>query len=179
MVTILVSLHFDCLIRASNSNEADTPVVINPTEGMAAELDPEDVILLAPVSATAPVNGSDRPGPPAPTEVSWMRTSNLFMRKMQNKRRDAADKAKSVYSMCSADISHENEVDASEAAQVLAIEQSFEDITKQDPTQIRHPDAKKRKLEVIEVCMCFCLIAHGTRATIYSRMITGERYHMS
>jgi RNA polymerase II-associated factor 1 len=42
-----------------------------------ADIHPEDVPLLAPVSAKVEATG----------EVSWMRTSSLFMRKTQNKRR--------------------------------------------------------------------------------------------
>jgi RNA polymerase II-associated factor 1 len=61
---------------------------INPTSG-PNEIDPEDAILLTPAT-TDEVK-------PAPTEVSWMRSGNLFMRKMVGKKGEAKAAARYVY----------------------------------------------------------------------------------
>lgn len=45
----------------------------------------------------------------------------------------------------------EEDVDASEAAQIIAIEKSFEDARAQELSQIRHPDNKRKHLRVVEV----------------------------
>jgi RNA polymerase II-associated factor 1 len=45
----------------------------------------------------------------------------------------------------------EDEVDASEAAQILAIDKTFMDIRDQPLSEIRHPDPKKRNLHVVDV----------------------------
>ena len=42
-------------------------------------------------------------------------------------------------------------VDASEAAQIMAIDKTFSDVTDQDLEEVRHPDAKKKSLRVVEV----------------------------
>jgi RNA polymerase II-associated factor 1 len=51
----------------------------------------------------------------------------------------------------SADARADAAVDASEAAQIMAIDKTFSDIQAQDPFTLRHPDSKKRHLKVVEV----------------------------
>jgi hypothetical protein len=42
-------------------------------------------------------------------------------------------------------------VDASEAAQIMAIDKTFTDLHAQPVEEIQHPDSKKRALKVVEV----------------------------
>lgn len=44
-------------------------------------------------------------------------------------------------------------MDASETAQTAVIERTFTDIKTQHPSEIRHPDPKKRDLRVVDVCL--------------------------
>lgn len=53
---------------------------LNPTAG-PAEIDPEDAILLTPATTEE--------AKPSGVEVSWMRSGNLFMRKMGGKKGEA------------------------------------------------------------------------------------------
>lgn len=94
-----------------------------------ATLDAEDQALLQPLR----VLGSA----PKP-EVSWMRNSSYIQRVERSKRRAAAEtQAVEV-------------VDASEAAQIIAIEKTFSDIRNSSLDDIRHPDPKRKHLRVVE-----------------------------
>ena len=42
-------------------------------------------------------------------------------------------------------------MDASEAAQIVTIDKTFSDLTDQKLEDIRHPDAKKKHLRVVDV----------------------------
>ncbi|RSH88788.1 hypothetical protein EHS25_003016 [Saitozyma podzolica] len=102
--------------------------------------DPADEILLAPFRPAAQANGVAA-NVPTPTEVSWMRNSNLFSRKVNNaRRREAAEAAEKANAA----------VDASEAAQIMAIDKTFTDLHAQPVEDIQHPDGKKRALKVVE-----------------------------
>ena len=61
---------------------------LNPASG-PAEVDPEDAILLTPAT-------TEEQNKPAPQEVSWMRSGNLFMRKMVGKKGEAKAPARYV-----------------------------------------------------------------------------------
>ncbi|WVW85572.1 hypothetical protein I302_107610 [Kwoniella bestiolae CBS 10118] len=109
---------------------------LNPTPDAGRVHHPIDVALLAPFNPPAEVNGDVKPA--VTTEVSWMRNNNYLTRKNNARRKEAAEaKAEEV-------------VDASEAAQIMAIEKTFHDLYDQDPKEIKHPDKKKKGLTVVE-----------------------------
>jgi hypothetical protein len=62
---------------------------LNPVPDPNRSMHPSDIALLAPVKPLG-ANGLDEK-PPVPSEVSWMRTSNLFTRKGAARRREAAE----------------------------------------------------------------------------------------
>lgn len=62
---------------------------LNPALDPARVLDPEDAELMLPLAKTLTVDGVEK-GPSA-SEVSWIRNSNLFTRKMNTKRKAAVD----------------------------------------------------------------------------------------
>lgn len=103
---------------------------LNPTLD-SKTLDPEDAALLTPLNVTA---GGVAPKP----EVSWMRNSSYIQRTERTRRRAALESQ-------TAEV-----VDASEAAQIAAIEKSFTDIQDSKLEDIRHPDAKRKHLRVVE-----------------------------
>ncbi|OCF57219.1 RNA polymerase II-associated factor 1 [Kwoniella mangroviensis CBS 10435] len=109
---------------------------LNPALDAGRVHHPIDVALLAPFNPPPEANGDVKA--PVATEVSWMRNNNYLTRKNNARRKEAAEaKAEEV-------------VDASEAAQIMAIEKSFHDLYEQDPKEIKHPDKKKRGLTVVE-----------------------------
>ncbi|WWC90664.1 uncharacterized protein L201_005600 [Kwoniella dendrophila CBS 6074] len=107
---------------------------LNPTLDAGRVHHPIDVALLAPFNPPPEANGEVKA--PPPTEVSWMRNNNYLTRKNNARRKEAAEaKAEDV-------------IDASEAAQIMAIEKTFHDLHDQDPKEIKHPDKKKKGLRV-------------------------------
>ncbi|WWC71523.1 uncharacterized protein I206_105481 [Kwoniella pini CBS 10737] len=109
---------------------------LNPTLDAGRIHHPIDVQLLAPFNPPPELNGEAKPV--VTTEVSWMRNNNYLTRKNNARRKEAAEaKAEEV-------------IDASEAAQIIAIERTFHDLHDQDPKDIRHPDKKKKGLRVVE-----------------------------
>ncbi|ORY35540.1 RNA polymerase II-associated [Naematelia encephala] len=110
---------------------------LNPIMRDDIKYDPVDLELLAPLQASSTTNAATKASSAA--EVSWMRNSNLFTRKTAARRREAAEGEKK-----------EAVVDASEAAQIMAIDQTFRDVREQDLSELRHPDSKKRHLRVVE-----------------------------
>nr|XP_031859927.1 uncharacterized protein CI109_004534 [Kwoniella shandongensis]KAA5526999.1 hypothetical protein CI109_004534 [Kwoniella shandongensis] len=109
---------------------------LNPQLDAGRVHHPIDVALLAPFNAPPAINGDAKPA--LTTDVSWMRNSSYLTRKNNAKRREAAEsRAEAV-------------VDASEAAQLMAIDKSFSDIHAQEAKDIRHPDSKKKALRVVE-----------------------------
>ncbi|OCF37974.1 RNA polymerase II-associated factor 1 [Kwoniella heveanensis CBS 569] len=116
--------------------KALTVVALNPTVDAARVHHPIDVALLAPFNPPTDVNGEQKP--PATTEVSWMRNNNYLTRKNNARRKEAAEtKVEAV-------------IDASEAAQIMAIEKTFFDLHEQDPKTIKHPNKRKKDLTVVE-----------------------------
>ncbi|CAK9781068.1 Paf1-domain-containing protein [Cutaneotrichosporon oleaginosum] len=101
------------------------------------KLEPADAALLAPLRILAKPNGAPAPSAIKP-EVSWMRNSSYIQRRETTRRRAAAEAVQ------------EEEVDASEAAQIVAIEKSFEDLRNQQVSEIRHPHPKRKHLRVVE-----------------------------
>ncbi|WVR00044.1 hypothetical protein IAU59_007186 [Kwoniella sp. CBS 9459] len=109
---------------------------LNPTPDLARVHHPIDVALLAPFKPPTELNGDQKP--PTTTEVSWMRNNNYLTRKNNARRKDAAEtKAEAV-------------IDASEAAQIMAIEKTFFELQEQDPKAIKHPNKRKKHLTVVE-----------------------------
>ncbi|WVF72845.1 hypothetical protein IAT40_007663 [Kwoniella sp. CBS 6097] len=83
------------------------------------------------------VNGEQKP--PTSTEVSWMRNNNYLTRKNNARRKEAAEtKTEAV-------------VDASEAAQIMAIEKTFFELHEQDPKTIKHPNKRKKHLTSYDI----------------------------
>lgn len=64
-----------------DGDDSDLTPATGPTE-----VDPEDAILLAPAIS--------EDNKPSGNEVSWMRSGNLFMRKVGTKRREVVDAAR-------------------------------------------------------------------------------------
>jgi len=62
---------------------------LNPLPDPNRALHPADVALLGPISRSADAKGHEKP--PAASEVSWMRNSNLFMRKTGARRREGVE----------------------------------------------------------------------------------------
>ncbi|BEJ16286.1 hypothetical protein CspHIS471_0508910 [Cutaneotrichosporon sp. HIS471] len=110
---------------------------LNPTLE-TVKLEPGDAALLAPLRIVAKTaNGAPAPSSIKP-EVSWMRNSSYIQRRETTRRRAAAEAVQ------------EEEVDASEAAQIMAIEKSFQDLRGQELAEIRHPHPKRKHLRVVE-----------------------------
>lgn len=57
---------------------------LNPSVDISQVHDPEDALLLAPITSTGEAAGDVKPT----TEVSWMRNSNLFTRKSGTKKKE-------------------------------------------------------------------------------------------
>ncbi|WWC63346.1 uncharacterized protein I303_105946 [Kwoniella dejecticola CBS 10117] len=92
---------------------------LNPTLDAGRVHHPIDIQLLAPFNPPPEVNGDSKPV--VTTEVSWMRNNNYLTRKNNARRKEAAEaKADEV-------------IDASEAAQIMAIERTFHDLHDQNP----------------------------------------------
>ncbi|KAK1927244.1 RNA polymerase II-associated [Papiliotrema laurentii] len=108
---------------------------LNPDVDPARALDPTDALLLAPIRPVTESNGENK----STAEVSWMRNSTLFTRKTGAKKKELARAARS-----------EPLVDASLAAQIMAIDKSFVDLGDTPVEEMRHPDPKKSSLRVVE-----------------------------
>lgn len=123
---------------------------LNPTQDLHKVIDPVDLSLLAPLRTPAVENASGKVQSAA--EVSWMRNSSYITRKNNARRREAADAAERlVQKAFGLTIRADAEVDASEAAQLAAIDLSFHDFSTVDAKSLKHPDPKKKALHVIEV----------------------------
>ncbi|GMK55486.1 hypothetical protein CspeluHIS016_0205420 [Cutaneotrichosporon spelunceum] len=110
---------------------------LNPTLD-TVKLEPGDAALLAPLRILAKTaNGAPVPSSVKP-EVSWMRNSSYIQRRETTRRRAAAEAVQ------------EEEADASEAAQITAIEKSFLDLHSQELAEIRHPHPKRKHLRAVE-----------------------------
>ncbi|WRT68451.1 uncharacterized protein IL334_005427 [Kwoniella shivajii] len=110
---------------------------LNPTIDVGQVHHPIDVALLAPFNAPPEAIGDQKA--PTVTEVSWMRNNNYLTRKNNARRKEASEaKAEAV-------------VDASEAAQIMAIEKTFHDLYEQDSKDIRHPDKRKKGLRSYDI----------------------------
>ncbi|ORX38474.1 RNA polymerase II-associated [Kockovaella imperatae] len=117
--------------RVWNGN--DEELGLAETQDLAAE----DLALIAPFEDVKPqINGSGSAA--GSTDVTWMRNSALFTRK-------AVSGSKSLTA-----IAKDEEVDASTAAQIMSIEQTFSEFDSQDVTQLKHPDPKRSRLRVVE-----------------------------
>ncbi|WVQ82129.1 hypothetical protein IAT38_004257 [Cryptococcus sp. DSM 104549] len=110
---------------------------LNPTTDPTRVTNPIDVSLLAPFNPPPAVHGELKSSP-ATTDVTWMRNSSYITRKNVARRKEAAEART------------EEVVDASESAQIMAIEKTFLDITAQDAKEVQHPDPRKRSLKVVE-----------------------------
>ncbi|KAL7422784.1 hypothetical protein Q5752_002079 [Cryptotrichosporon argae] len=108
---------------------------LNPTLDPAKVTNPIDIALLAPLKA----RDADGAAKVKAEEVSWMRNSSYIQRKTTAARRKEL-----------ADAERAEIVDASEAAQVAAIDKSFSDVRDQKVEDIRHPDAKRKHLRVVD-----------------------------
>lgn len=114
---------------------------LNPTLDPARVTDAADLELLTPLRIVGAMNGvagapagSSAPKP----EVSWMRNTTYMQKKDAAVRRRALAEKRA------------EEVDASEATQIMAIDKTFIDLTAQPVEEIRHPDAKRKHLRVVE-----------------------------
>nr|ODN89022.1 RNA polymerase II-associated factor 1 [Cryptococcus depauperatus CBS 7841] len=110
---------------------------INPVPNAERVHHPVDLALLAPFNPPSVRNGGAQSLPSA-TEVPWMRNSNYLTRRNNARRKEAGETKR------------EEIVDASTAAQLMAIEKSFLDINSQETTEIKHPDPKKKHLKVVK-----------------------------
>ena len=130
---------------------------INPVLDPDRKLDPADMALLAPLRKPNVPDGKPQVLPAS--EVSWMRNSSLFTRKTKTQKKEMVEAAKYVLQLLTWMISlcdRDETVDASEAAQLMAIDKTFSDVQDQNLDDIRHPDAKKQGLRVVEVCYRRC-----------------------
>lgn len=64
-------------------------------------------------------------------------------------------------------------MDGSLAAQIMAIDKSFGDLTEMAPEDMRHPDPKKRSLRVVEVGTAIRTLAHIRHTTFYRMQMPG------
>ncbi|WVR07529.1 hypothetical protein IAU60_004571 [Kwoniella sp. DSM 27419] len=111
------------------------PMLVDSEMGMPLDLNAYDGVWDG--KDQSDVGGDQKPM--TATEVSWMRNNNYLTRKNNARRKEAAEaKAETV-------------VDASEAAQIMAIEKTFVDLYEQDPLSITHPDKRKRGLTSYDV----------------------------
>lgn len=114
---------------------------INPVHDAERVLDPADAELLAPLTIGGPngvAGAAAHTGPAGKPEVSWMRNTS-YLAKMDGvaRRRTVAE-------------THTEVVDASEDAQIATIEKTFKDVAAQPLEGMRHPDAKRKHLRVVE-----------------------------
>ncbi|WOO83865.1 RNA polymerase II-associated factor 1 [Vanrija pseudolonga] len=113
-----------------DGNEA----ALNPPTDASRVTDAADLALLTPLRLAA-ANG---PSAPKASEVSWMRNSSYIQRRNGAvKRREMALKKEEI-------------VDASEAAQIIAIDKTFADLRAEPAEGMKHPDPKRKHLRVVE-----------------------------
>ncbi|EIW68189.1 hypothetical protein TREMEDRAFT_32136, partial [Tremella mesenterica DSM 1558] len=108
--------------------------ILNPTFDPNKVKDETDLALLIPFHAPVVTNGVEQAN--TTRDYSWMRNSNYSMRKNAAKRRSAMDT--------------KGDIDASEAAQIMAIDKTFSDLEETQIDALRHPDPNKRDLRVVE-----------------------------
>lgn len=104
---------------------------LNPVPDVDRVQDATDALLLTPLNVT-------NAAAPAKADVSWMRNSSYIQRRNGVVRRAAAEAQR------------QEVVDHSEAAQLAAIDKTFQDVRATSAKDMKHPDPKRRHLKVVE-----------------------------